>query len=60
MNLSERTDKKTGSIYREGFELRYCVEGSGLPAIVIGSSIFYPRSFSENLRKHLRMAFIDW
>ncbi len=49
-----------GSISREGFELRYVIEGQSLPTIVIGSSLYYPKSFSENLREHLRMAFIDW
>lgn len=49
-----------GSIQREGFELGYVIEGHGLPAIVIGSALYYPKSFSQNLRKHLRIAFIDW
>lgn len=47
-------------ILREGFELKYVVEGNGAPALVIGSAVYYPRSFSQNLRRHLRMAFIDW
>lgn len=49
-----------GTIHREGFELKYVVEGDGLPAIVIGSALYYPRSFSQHLRSHLRMAFVDW
>lgn len=51
---------ESGSLQCEGFELRYVVEGQGLPAIVIGSSLYYPKSFSQNLRNHLRMAFVDW
>ncbi len=49
-----------GSIEREGYTLQYCIEGEGIPTLVIGSALFYPKSFSQNLRKHLRMAFIDW
>lgn len=49
-----------GSIEREGFKLHYCVEGDGPPALVIGSSRYYPRSFSQSLRRHLRLVFLDW
>jgi proline iminopeptidase len=57
---SESHGSKKGSISRGGYELRYTIEGSGLPAIVIGSSVYYSRSFSQNLRKSLRIAFVDW
>ena len=50
---------EAGSIDADGFQLRYRIEGAGLPAIVIGSSVYYPRAFSENLRKHLRLVFMD-
>lgn len=43
----------------DGFKLGYTIEGSGIPAIVIGSSIFYPRVFSQQLKKKLRFIFID-
>lgn len=49
-----------GSYFREGFELRYRIEGEGIPTIVVGSSIYYPRTFSTSLRSHLKMAFVDW
>lgn len=42
-----------------GFVLDYTQEGKGLDAIVIGSHVYYPRTFSENLRKHLRLTFLD-
>ncbi len=48
-----------GKIERDGYGLRYQIEGSGLSTFVIGSAIYYPRTFSENLRKHLRLAFVD-
>src|SRR2546427_2912464 len=54
------TKSEIGSINREGFELRYVVDGKGIPAIVIGSSLYYPKSFSQDIRENLRMAFIDW
>ncbi len=49
----------TGTIEIDGFKLGYCIEGTGRPAIVIGSSIYYPRTFSQNLRKHLKFIFVD-
>lgn len=42
-----------------GFKLNYTIEGQGTPAIVIGSSAYYPRTFSQNLRKHLNLVFMD-
>jgi proline iminopeptidase len=39
--------------------LRYVVEGNGLPAIVVGSAIYYPRTFSKHLRQILQLIFID-
>ncbi len=50
---------KHGKVQSGKFELGYTVEGTGKPTIVIGSSIYYPRVFSQNLRKHLQLAFID-
>ena len=52
--------KDQGFIEVDGFKLRYVIEGSGQPAIVIGSSVYYPRSFSQNLRKSLQLIFVDW
>src|ERR1700722_15456470 len=49
----------TGIIESRGFNLGYRIEGEGPTALVIGSSIYYPRVFSENLRKHLRLVFVD-
>ncbi len=49
----------SGIIESERFALGYCIEGTGPNTLVIGSSIYYPRVFSENLRKHLRLIFTD-
>lgn len=56
--MSERS-RQSGSVNVEGAALRYVVEGSGTPALVIGSSVYYPRTFSPQLRKTFRLAFVD-
>lgn len=50
---------QTGTIVADGFRLGYRIEGSGPTALVIGSSVYYPRVFSQDLRRHLRLVFID-
>lgn len=49
----------SGIIQTNKFKFSYVIEGSGPNALVIGSSIYYPGTFSQNLRKHLRLIFID-
>lgn len=48
-----------GLIQSGDFSLQFSVEGTGIPTLVIGSAVYYPRTFSENLRKHLRLYFVD-
>jgi proline iminopeptidase len=48
-----------GTISSGSFELGYSIEGAGTPAIVIGSSVYYPRTFSQNLRQSLKLVFAD-
>lgn len=48
-----------GELEIDGFQLSYTIEGTGRPAIVIGSSIYYPRTFSQSLRQNLRLIFVD-
>ena len=43
----------------DGYELGYQIEGTGIPSLVIGSSVFYPRVFSEHIRQHLQLIFVD-
>lgn len=50
----------TGYIEVDGFKLKYLTEGQGPDVLVIGSSVYYPRSFSQNLRKFLRLNFVDY
>jgi proline iminopeptidase len=47
------------SIQRPGATLRYTVEGSGTPVLVLGSAVFYPRTFSRELRDRCTLAFAD-
>lgn len=51
--------KNTGHIEVDTFKFRYLTEGNGPDTLVIGSSLYYSRSFSQNLRKSLRLHFID-
>jgi proline iminopeptidase len=48
-----------GHILVDGTKLEYIVEGEGMPSLVIGSSVYYPKTFSKEIRKHLKMYFID-
>lgn len=47
------------SIERDGYTLQYKIEGSGPTALVIGSALYYSRTFSPSLRNHLKLVFID-
>jgi proline iminopeptidase len=48
-----------GTIRSGNFDLAYSVEGKGTPALVIGSAVYYPRVFSQNLRQSLKLIFAD-
>jgi proline iminopeptidase len=48
-----------GHVYSSGFKLQYIVEGNGVPTIVVGSSLYYSRTFSNNLRNSLKLVFVD-
>jgi proline iminopeptidase len=49
----------SGTITAGKFGLRYRSEGSGRPTLVVGSAIYYPRTFSQNLRQRLRLVCLD-
>jgi len=48
-----------GTIVVDGYPLRYRIEGEGTTVVVIGSATFYPRLFSERIRRSLRLVFVD-
>jgi proline iminopeptidase len=43
----------------DGIELAYSVEGVGTPLLTVGSSIYYPRTFSKNLRQSCTLVCAD-
>lgn len=49
----------TGSIDSSGFKLRYSIEGNGPIVLIPGSVLYDQRSFSQQLRQHLRLIFLD-
>ncbi|WP_334071446.1 MULTISPECIES: alpha/beta hydrolase [Paenibacillus] len=51
--------ERKGTVWIDGYPLRYRVEGEGVPVLVVGSSVYYPRLFSEELRKQAKLIFID-
>ncbi len=54
-----QTEESSGTIAVEGANLNYTIEGSGIPCLVIGSATYYPRTFSQELRKHFKFVFMD-
>lgn len=51
---------ESGFIEIDGFHLKYCIEGTGPTALVVGNAVYYSRSFSKELRESLRLVFVDW
>jgi proline iminopeptidase len=49
----------SGTITAGKFCLRYRIQGSGRPTLVVGSALYYPRTFSQNLHQHLRLVYLD-
>ncbi len=47
------------NIVVDGFTLNYIIRGSGYPTLVIGSSVYYPRTFSTDLDTQLQLVFMD-
>jgi proline iminopeptidase len=55
----DQTVASSGAIDVGGAKLNYVIDGSGIPCMVIGSSVYYPRTFSQELRKHFEFVFMD-
>jgi proline iminopeptidase len=58
-NIASGQDILRGHIDVDGSELAYVIEGYGKSCLVIGSSVYYPKTFSRELRQHLKMYFVD-
>jgi hypothetical protein len=54
-----KAELSSGTVMVDDFNLKYIVAGVGIPCMVVGSHIFWPRTFSEDLRNHLRFIFAD-
>ncbi|MGG3280197.1 alpha/beta fold hydrolase [Paenibacillus solani] len=48
-----------GTIMSEGFALNVSIHGNGKPILVVGSSVYYPRLFSEQLYSSFQLIFLD-
>jgi len=48
-----------GNLYVDDFAIGYRIEGEGTPVVVIGSETFYPRLFSDDIRRRLKLIFVD-
>lgn len=57
--MKPRTTPRSGEIPVEGGSLRYAIEGSGPPILVLGSTSYYRRTFSLGLRVHATLVFLD-
>lgn len=52
-------NSSNGTVSNEGASLAYFVEGSGAAVMVIGSAVYYPRTFSVKFRTSFRVAYAD-
>lgn len=59
MSQSTITLAVRGAISRNGFSFGYAIEGEGPTLLIIGSHVFYPRTFSNQLRQKRRLVFLD-
>ena len=49
----------SGVVSVNGVDFRYVRAGRGIPAVVIGSSLYYPRAYSGALRETFDFIFVD-
>jgi proline iminopeptidase len=55
----KRAAGEPGAVAVAGATLAYTTEGNGRPMLVVGSSIYYPRTFSRRLRQSCRLVCAD-
>jgi proline iminopeptidase len=59
MTTQSMTHDNAGIVDVDGVRLRYRIEGQGPPCLVVGSSVCYPRVFSQGLREQVQLIFVD-
>ncbi len=47
------------TVEQDGFNLLGIAEGQGHQVLVVGSAVYYPRTFSAALRRYCRLGFVD-
>ena len=50
---------RVGVIEIDGFHLNYSIEGDGQPILVVGSMLYYARTFSAEIKQQFQFIFID-
>lgn len=48
-----------GIIEYEGIQFKYLRQGKGEPLLIIGSSVYYSRAYSDSLKDNFEMIFVD-
>lgn len=51
-------NETTGIVDVEGAKLHYIIGGNGVPCLVLGHPIVYPRTFSKSLRQNIKFIFL--
>lgn len=50
---------ENGFIERDNYTLAWRIEGQGEPVVIPGSAVYYPRTFSDELRESCQLIFMD-
>lgn len=53
------SEPDSGVVHVGGAALPYVIEGTGRPCLVMGSRVYYPRTFSDRFKSALRCAYVD-
>ena len=56
---NDNSTETHGKIELDGIQFNYVRQGSGNPLMVIGSSVYYPKAFSDSLKSKFDMIFVD-
>lgn len=59
VGCQKKLQNTSGFVKVDSSELQYVIEGNGIPCLVVGSAIYYPKTFSQELREHFQFIFVD-